>query len=65
MVWIAAVVFVASGMLLIARKGEIARGQSMLWGGTTVPGCVVIQGILLALVGLGFVVAWKLGLIGG
>ena len=64
MVWLAAALFAVAGVFMIIRRNEIARGQSMMWGGTTVPGCVVVQGALVVLIGLAFVVLWQLGLLG-
>ena len=43
---------------------EIARGQSLMWGGTTYPGCVIVQGALMMLLGAMFVIAWRLGWLG-
>lgn len=63
-IWIAAIVFVVAGVFTFVRRAEIARGQSMFWGGTTVPGCVTIQAILLVLLGIAFVAFRELGLLG-
>ncbi|HVK37883.1 MAG TPA: hypothetical protein VNA88_05085 [Candidatus Kapabacteria bacterium] len=65
MIWFAAIFFALAGILMVIRRQEIARGQSMMWGGTTMPGCVVVQGVLLVLAGALFLVAREMGWIGG
>jgi hypothetical protein len=47
--WIGAVVFAIVGIALIVSKVEVARLQSMVAGGTMLPGCVAAQGVLLLL----------------
>jgi hypothetical protein len=64
MIWAIAAVFVIAGIVMILRRGEIAKGQSMMWGGTTMLGCVIIQAVFVALIGVLFLVAWQLGWLG-
>ena len=64
MIYVAAVAFAAVAVLMYVRRAEIARGQSMLWGGTTLPGCVVAQAVVLLLLAAAFVVADRLGWLG-
>ncbi|HEX8152899.1 MAG TPA: hypothetical protein VF698_07235 [Thermoanaerobaculia bacterium] len=45
--WIGAILFAVVGIALIASKVEVARLQSMVAGGTMLPGCVAAQGVLL------------------
>ena len=65
MIWFAAALFAIVGIVMIVRRGEIARGQSMLWGGNTPAGCVIVQGLFFILIGIAFVAVWKMGLLGG
>jgi hypothetical protein len=59
MVWILAAMLVAIGLYFIIRKSEVARGESLVMGGTLPPGCAVVQGILLIAMGVAFVIWYQ------
>lgn len=45
--WVAALVFAASGLALIVRRDAAAHGQGLLFGGKLPPGCAVAEGVAL------------------
>ena len=63
-VWIAIVLFVVIGVVLIVWRKELTYWQSqMVWGATMHPGCVVVEGVLLILLALAFYLAHRAGLL--
>ncbi len=64
-VWIAIVLFVVIGVVLIVWRKELTYWQSqMVWGATMHPGCAVVEGVLLILLALAFYLAHRAGLLG-
>jgi hypothetical protein len=61
MVWIAVVVFVLLGIVFIVRRNDLARAQSLVAGGNLMPGCVIVEGILLLLMAAAVVIAHSFG----
>ena len=61
MVWLAAVVFATLGIVFIVRRHELSRAQSLVAGGTLMPGCVVVEGVILLLMAVAVVIAYMAG----
>jgi len=65
MVWVAVALLVMVGVILILRRVEIARGQSIFFGGRMPVGCVVAQGILFLGLAAAFYMLYRAGVVGG
>jgi len=61
-VWLAAILFTAVGIILIVRRTDLARAQSLVAGGRLGPGCAIAEGILFLLMALTAVVMHRYGL---
>jgi hypothetical protein len=61
MVWIAIVVFALLGIVFIARRNDLARAQSLVAGGNLMPGCVIVEGVILLLMAICVFIAHRAG----
>jgi hypothetical protein len=60
-VCIAAILFVIVGVILILRRDDLARAQSLVAGGRLGAGCAVAEGILFLLMAIATVVLYRYG----
>jgi len=60
-VWIATILFAAVGLIIILRRADLARAQSLVAGGRLGAGCAVAEGILLLLMAIATVVMHHYG----
>jgi len=49
--WLATAFFAVVGIAVIAARRPLARAQSMVAGGTVPPGCVIVEGVALIVIG--------------
>ncbi|HEV7570757.1 MAG TPA: hypothetical protein VGQ21_04585 [Thermoanaerobaculia bacterium] len=63
-VWIAAILFVIVGVILILRRHDLARAQSLVAGGRLGAGCAVAEGILFLLMAIATLVLYRHGWFG-
>ena len=61
MVWAAAILFAAVGLIFILRRADLARAQSLVAGGRLGAGCAIAEGILLLLMAIATVVMHRYG----
>ncbi|MEA2337684.1 MAG: hypothetical protein QOE82_1691 [Thermoanaerobaculia bacterium] len=61
MVWAAAILFAAVGLIFILRRADLARAQSLVAGGRLGAGCAVAEGILFLLMALAAVLMHRYG----
>ena len=61
---LAVLVFSVVGIVLIVRRTQVARGESLVFGGKMPVGCVVFQGILFLIGAALFVVGARAGWFG-
>ena len=61
MVWAAAILFVAVGLIFILRRADLARAQSLVAGGRLGAGCAIAEGILFLLMAIATVVMHRYG----
>lgn len=64
MVWLAVLLFIAVGIVVIRSRNDIAHGLAMFSGATSPPGCAVAVGISFFLLAILTVVLYQLGYIG-
>jgi len=57
MVWAAAVFIAAVGVAVYVRRRELAHAEALVMGGSILPGCVVVQAIVLIAVAIAMIVA--------
>jgi hypothetical protein len=60
-VWAAAILFAAVGLIFILRRADLARAQSLVAGGRLGAGCAVAEGILFLLMALAAVLMHRYG----
>jgi len=60
-VWAAAILFVAVGLIFILRRADLARAQSLVAGGRLGAGCAIAEGILFLLMAIATVVMHRYG----
>jgi hypothetical protein len=63
-VWLAAILFVIVGVILILRRSDLARAQSLVAGGRLGAGCAVAEGILFLLMAIATLVLYRHGWFG-
>lgn len=56
MAWLAALLFVSMAAYVLVKRRDVARGESLVFGGKMPIGCVVTQGVAL----LGIAIAFAL-----
>jgi len=61
-VYLAAILFTAVGIIFIIRRNDLARAQSLVAGGRLGAGCAIAEGILFLLMALAAVVMHRYGL---
>lgn len=61
MVWAAAILFSAVGLIFILRRADLARAQSLVAGGRLGAGCAIAEGILFLLMAIATVVLHRYG----
>jgi hypothetical protein len=60
-VWAAAILFAAVGLIFILRRADLARAQSLVAGGRLGAGCAIAEGILFLLMAIAMVVLHRYG----
>jgi len=60
-VYLAAILFTAVGIIFIVRRADLARAQSLVAGGRLGAGCAIAEGILFLLMALAAVVMHRYG----
>ncbi len=63
-IWLAALLFVIAGIILIVMRKDLAHLQALLAGGTMPPGCVIAEAIAFFVLAALVVVAHHYGLFG-
>ena len=61
MVWAAAILFAAVGLIFILRRADLARAQSLVAGGRLGAGCAIAEGILFVLMAIATLVLHRYG----
>lgn len=61
MVWAAAILFAAVGLIFIPRRADLARAQSLVAGGRLGAGCAIAEGILFLLMAIATMVMHRYG----
>jgi hypothetical protein len=62
LVSIGVALFVAVGIAMIFARKPLADGQAIIFGGSVVPGCVIGEAIVLFLLALAMIIAYRYGL---
>lgn len=60
-VYLAAILFTAVGIIFIVRRTDLARAQSLVAGGRLGAGCAIAEGILFLLMALAAVTMYRYG----
>jgi hypothetical protein len=55
--WVVAAFIAAVGVLIFARRRQLAQMQAMILGGSVVPGCVVAEALALLVAAAAVVLA--------
>ncbi len=63
MVWFAAVFFLLISVALLVMRNQVAQLQAMILGGSIVPGCVIAEAIVVAVLALVLVLAYSNGIL--
>ena len=61
-VWIGALLFLAVGIAMILARTSLAHGQAVIFGGSVVPGCVIAEAVIMFLLAVAMIVAYRHGL---
>lgn len=62
MIWVLTLASTLLALLFFLRRKELAELESMIAGGTVLPGCIIVQALFFLLLAAVALVAWSFGI---